>query len=48
MQLDNAYPVDSSGIELADADIMDGLFDRLDVIAATRHLAQRYRHLRGT
>lgn len=30
--MDNSYPVDSSGIELAEVDIMDGLLDRLDAI----------------
>ena len=29
--------VDSSGIELADVDIIDGLFDKLDAIDATRN-----------
>jgi hypothetical protein len=38
---DNPHPVDSSGIELADVDIMEGLFDRLDAIAAVETLAQR-------
>lgn len=31
---DNQYPVDSSGIELAQVDIMDGLFDALDATEA--------------
>lgn len=31
---DSPYPVDSSGIELAQVDIMDGLFDRLDALEA--------------
>lgn len=28
------YPVDSSNIELADVDIIDSLFERLDAIGA--------------
>ena len=32
--MSNPYPVDSSNIEVAEVDIMDGLFDRLDVIEA--------------
>lgn len=28
------HPVESSNIELADVDIIDGLFERLDAIAA--------------
>lgn len=31
----NPYPVDSGNIEVADVDIMDGLFERLDAIEAT-------------
>jgi hypothetical protein len=34
MKGESTYPVDSHGIQLADVDIMDGLFDRLDAIAA--------------
>jgi hypothetical protein len=33
-----SYPVDSSNIEVADVDIMDGLFDRLDALAAVEEL----------
>lgn len=33
--MSNPYPVVSTGIELAEVDIMDGLFDQLDGIEAT-------------
>jgi hypothetical protein len=31
----NRYPVDSAGIELAEVDIADGLFERLDALEET-------------
>jgi len=36
---DNPYPVDSSGIELAQVDIMDGLFDWLDAMVRGLRMA---------
>lgn len=34
--MSNLYPVVSSGIELADVDIMDGLFDLLEAMDGTK------------